>query len=201
MKKTVFILLFGMLFGSQAFTQTAEKVSSAGEWTWFGIDYTQCYFIPKMDFPSVSDLKAKISAWNDLVLSEREKYITKALGGKNVNFYLDVVTQRNEKIDVRSRLSDDPFLSSHLNPEKVQEVISSYNIPKDKSGIGLVFVAESYSKTDDKGAYYVTFFDMATKKVLITKRMLGKTRGFGLRNYWANTYYVVLKEVGKKYSK
>ncbi|NOX86391.1 MAG: hypothetical protein GXO86_10590 [Chlorobi bacterium] len=60
-------------------------------------------------------------------------------------------------------------------------------------------IAESYSKPNVQGAYYVTFFDIATKKVLSTERMLAKPGGFGLRNYWAKTYYTVLKEVGKKY--
>jgi hypothetical protein len=152
-----------------------------------------------MDFPSISDLEAKIKAWNDLVLYERSKFIDKNLGKRNVNFYVDVVENRNKDIDVKSRVTDDGFLSSHMEAGMVEEIINSYEIPDEMEGIGLVLIAESYSKPNVRGAYYATFFDIKTKKVLITERMLGKPSGFGLRNYWAGSYNAVLKEIGKKY--
>ena len=102
-------------------------------------------------------------------------------------------------INVKSRITDDGFLSSHMESNQVQGIIDSYRVPDDMQGVGLVFIAESYSKPNVKGAYYVTFFDISTKKVLITERMLGKPSGFGLRNYWAGSYNNVLKVIGKKY--
>ena len=67
----------------------------------------------------------------------------------------------------------------------------------DDSGSGLVFIAESYDKPNGKGAYWVTFFDIGSKKIIKTQRFEGKAKGFGLRNYWANSYYQVMKEAGK----
>lgn len=195
MKKNLLLIVLSVLFGITGTSQSFDT----NNLTWFGIDYTQCYFLTPMDFPNVSDLKLKLRAWNDLVLYEREKYIDKALPGKNVKFATETVNKRNETVNVRDHITDDGFKSSHLDPAKVQEIISSYDIPPGLSGTGLVLIAESYSKPNEQGAYYVTFFDIASKKVLSTERMLGKAGGFGLRNYWAKTYYNVLKQVGKKY--
>ncbi len=181
--------------------QNVSKIEQAPAWTWFGIDYTQCYFLTPMDFPSVSDLEEKIGAWNDLILLERDKFIEKTIMTKKrkIKYYVDMVKERNEEIDVKSRLTEDGFKSSHLEPEMIQGIVDSYFIEDDMKGIGLVFIAESYSKPNVAGAYYVTFFDMETRQVIFTERMLGKPSGFGLRNYWAGSYYKVLKDVGKKF--
>ena len=195
MKKNLLLIAFSILLGMTGSSQSFDT----NNLTWFGIDYTNCYFLTPMDFPDVNDLKDKLNAWNYLVLSEREKYIQKTLAGKNVKIAIEMVTKRNKSVNVKEHITDDLFKSSHLDPAKVREIISSYDIPPDLSGTGLVLIAESYSKPNEQGAYYVTFFDIATKKVLSTERMLGKPGGFGLRNYWAKTYYIVLKEVGKKY--
>jgi hypothetical protein len=152
-----------------------------------------------MDFPSVSDLESKLDAWNNLVLVEREKFIEKTLKGKDVTYFIEMVGDLNEEVDVKSRLTNDGFMSTHMDAGMVQGMVDAYNIPDELSGIGLILIAESYSKPNTQGAYFVTFFDIDSKKVLVTERMLGKARGFGLRNYWANSYYTVLQQVGKKY--
>ena len=193
------MLIAAIVISAGLNAQSSSDIKNASEWTWLGIDYTNCYFLTKMDFPSVSDLESKISAWNNLVLLEREKYIEKTLKGKKINFYIDWIQEINSTIDAKSRLSDDGFLSTHLEEIQIQEIVGSYDLPADLSGIGLVFIAESYSKPNVQGAYYVTFFDISSKKVISTKRMLGKASGFGMRNYWANSYYMVLKDLGKLY--
>jgi hypothetical protein len=151
------------------------------------------------DFPSVSDLESKIAAWNNLVLTEREKFLVKPFKGKTLDFSVDMVQELNEGMDVKSRISNDEQLSSHMESSQIQEIVNSYKIPGDLSGVGLIFIAECYNKPNEQGSYYVTFFDIASKKVLSTERMLGKASGFGLRNYWANSYYVILKYLGKTY--
>ena len=199
MKKFLIALFSIVILSAGLQAQTIDDVKKAKQWTWFGIDYTQCYFLTPMDFPNVTDLEDKITAWNDLIILEQDKYIGKTIGRKDINFYVDMIKDMNKEIDVRSRLSEDAFLTSHLDPNMIQGIIDGYFIDEGMTGIGLVLIAESYSKPNVKGAYYVTFFDMATKKVITTERMLGKAQGFGLRNYWAKSYHQVLVAIGKKY--
>lgn len=199
MKTILFSIIGGLLFSSASFAQSSDNEFNTDEITWFGIDYTQCYFLNPIDFPSRVDLKNKLKAWNDLVVYEQEKFIVKTLPGKHVEFETGVVEERNNSIEIKSKITEDGFKSSHLQSDKIQAIINSYNIKDGLTGTGLVLIAESYSKPNEQGAYYVTFFDIETKKVFVTERMVGKAKGFGLRNYWANSYYKVLQEVGKKY--
>jgi hypothetical protein len=90
-------------------------------------------------------------------------------------------------------------MSSHLEQADIQGIVNTYNLREGASGIGLVFIVESLSKPNVKGAYWVTFFDAKTKKVISTERYLGKAGGFGLRNYWAKSYYNVMMEAGKEF--
>lgn len=194
MKKLIFLSI-SLFFSYSIFSQSFNT----NEFTWFGIDYTQCYYLGPIDFPSISDLESKIEAWNDLVIQEREKYIDKTLKGKKVSFAIESVKARNEAINVKSRLTEDNAKIMHLNPDQIPGIISSYNIDADLSGTGLVLIAESYDRLGVQGNYYVVFFDIASKKVYSHERMSGKSGGIGLRNYWATTYYNVLKNIGKKY--
>jgi len=199
MKTILLSIIGGLLLSSAGFSQSSGSEFNTDEITWFGIDYTHCYFLNPIDFPSRVDLKNKLKSWNDLVVYEQEKFIEKTLQGKHVEYETDVVEERNNAVEIKSKITEDGFKSSHLQSDQIQAIINSYNIKGGLSGTGLVLIAESYSKPNEQGAYYVTFFDIETKKVFVTERMLGKAKGFGLRNYWANSFYKVLLEVGKKY--
>jgi len=198
MKKSLVILLAAFLAAATTFGQKAD-IANAQSWTWLGIDYTHCYFITSIDFVNADDLFEKTKAWNNLVYTEREKYIEKTLKSKKVALSSNMIKERNAEIDIEKRITDDESLYTHLDKDQVIKIVSEYNIPDDLSGIGLVLIAESYNKLEESGAYYVTFIDLDTKEVLSTERKLGKARGFSFRNYWAYTYYLVLKEIGKEY--
>jgi hypothetical protein len=199
MKKSILLLLAVFYLSTISFGQSSA-VSNAKDWTWLGIDYTHCYFITSIDFIDPDDLLSKTKAWNNLVYAEREKYIEKTIENKNVTFSTDLIKARNIKIDMKAKITDDVSLYKHLDQAQIDDIIKSYKIPDDLSGVGLVLIAESYSKPEEAGAYFVTFLDLDTKKVLSTERMSGKAKGFGLRNYWANSFYRVLKEIGEEYN-
>jgi len=186
-----------MIFAGYA--QSSDTTLNTNQITWFGIDYTHCYFITPIDFPNTIDLKTKLKTWNDLTMYEREKYIEKTLIGKDVEFYTDAVEAKNNEVDVKSRIEDNESQADLLKEDQIQSIINGYNIKSGMEGTGLVLIADIYDKPAEKGYYYVTFFDIATKKIFSTERMAGKAKGFGMRNYWANTFYEVLQEVGKKY--
>ncbi|MCF6169780.1 MAG: hypothetical protein L3J66_02230 [Bacteroidales bacterium] len=195
------ILSATIVFFSSAWlrAQTAEDVYKAETASWYGLDYTHAYFITTFDFPDPYDLKSKFRAWNELVLMESEKYNLDKFFNKEVIPNIDMINKRNDKIKLKGRITDDDFLSSHLDREKIREIVFSYNTEDDEPGIGLVFIVESLSKPNVKGAYWVTFFDIKSRKVITTERFLGKAGGFGLRNYWAKSYFNVMVEAGKEY--
>ena len=64
-----------------------------------------------------------------------------------------------------------------------------------KSGIGVAFIIENFNKGTQEATVYVTFFDIATKKVLVCEKMTGKAMGVGMRNYWAGAIKSILKQI------
>jgi len=198
MKKLILFLLAALFINANSFGQSSD-ISNAKNWTWLGIDYTHCYFITSIDFVDADGVFSLTKKWNSLIYSEREKYIDKTLKDKNVTFSADMIKDRNMEINMDKMITDDLSLYKHLDREQIEEIVGNYNIPNDLSGIGLVLIADSYSKPEEAGVYFVTFIDLDTKEVLSTERKSGKAKGFGLRNYWANSFYRVLKEVGEEY--
>jgi hypothetical protein len=85
-----------------------------------------------------------------------------------------------------------------LTEADVQSMIKKYNF-KGKTGIGFLLIAEGMSKGREEASYWVTFVDMKSKTVLLTKRILGKAGGIGFRNYWVNTVKNVMKSIKKDF--
>jgi hypothetical protein len=100
-----------------------------------------------------------------------------------------MVNERNSKIDPTLLVVPDKHA---ITPEDVKKVISSYDT-KDKTGTGLVFVAENLHKVEETGSYYVVFFDISSKEIIDMERKMGKPAGIGFRNYWAGSVYNIMK--------
>ncbi len=111
-----------------------------------------------------------------------------------VPFDLSVVDKRNKLPEIDKLVID--FESYALDKSTIEEIIKEYDT-KEKQGIGIVFIMESFNKPKRIGKMWVTFFDIASKTVLLTEKMSGKASGSGFRNYWARTYYNVMVKIKK----
>lgn len=194
MKKIIFAIAFLLLPGF-AFTQDADMVRNSSSVTWFGLDYSEAYFIGSEGFADPYQIKNRyFKSWNNLILQEPEKYdIGKFYRKSNVEHDMSAVLKRNEGVDIDNRIIDDHSMASGLSESKIQEMIREYDIDFNSQGLGLVYIVESYDKILVKATYYVTFFDIASREVLETRKREAEPGGFGIRNYWASTYYKVMK--------
>ena len=163
--------------------------------TWLGLDFT--------DLKIFGDSEANVQAIkdqyfgsiNDLVLTEPDKYdVAKAFKRTKLVYDLTEVTRLNALVDSNKLivLKSDEMMK--VTPERVQELVSAYQLT-ESTGYGIVFIMEGFDKSKKQATMYVTILDMASKKVLLTKRMEGKASGFGYRNYWARTVYEVLNTI------
>ncbi len=216
MKKILFSLAFfsaGLSLGAQ---NTAKDVFTKDDIVWFGLDFSKSKMIGQFDQgagavpASGSDIKAKyVPGWNGVVLNEPEKYDLKKTFRKTSIFNdLSVVEKSNSKIDPDNLLTYNDYKFS--NPDStIDGIVSSYSKGEKTNGIGLVFIVEYFNKVKQEASVYVTFFDIATKKVLFKEHLFGKPGGIGIRNYWARTIYNMLNQIDhsiyktwiKKYSK
>jgi hypothetical protein len=198
--KRPFLFVVVLLAATGTFAQTKSDVFKKDvEVTWLGLDFSNAKFIGDREkFGSESDVRHLLEAWNQLIVTEYEKFdIAKAIDRAKLENAIEVTNEHNAEADVMSMFTDEEKAYLHIKPSDVEEIVAGYDF-KGKSGLGLMFVVESFSKTNEEGSLYVTFINMGSKEVLFTERVVGEPKGFGMRNYWAGCIYQVINKIGKK---
>jgi len=115
------------------------------------------------------------------------------VGRTEVDYAIDITEKVNNSLK-GNFFENDGSLYQALSEQKVAALVKKYDF-KGKTGIGMMFFVEGMSKSREHASMWVTFVDMKSKTVLLTNQMEGKAGGFGFRNYWAKTFYNVLKDV------
>ncbi len=199
MKKLFFILSILLLTFGGTVTNTVHAQTVADIFlaetpiTWLGVDYSQMKFVGPLDISS-SQMDDYAKVLNDLYLREPKKYnLTSAFNKNSISTNLSYIEKANAAMNTDNVASSDSKDMSRFTKESIEKIVKNYHLKE--SGIGLVYVAEALSKTEESGAYWVTFVDMQKGTVLLTERVTGKAVGFGFRNYWAGSFYGTLKQI------
>lgn len=191
MKRIAFLL--SLFLGTVMSVQAQDVFDTRQPVTWLGLDFSALKLIKSDEMVSNEELQNKyFPGWNDLVMNEPKKFdIAKAVDRASVESDLDAVTQANKSAK-GDFITTDKAAFEHLKKEQIVQMVKKYNL-KGKSGIGLVLVAEAMDKNRKEASFWVTFINMSTKEVLLSKPLIGESGGFGFRNYWAGSINKVLK--------
>lgn len=199
MRASKFILLYLLLWIisiHSSFAQTAKDIFDAETpITYLGIDFTLAKVIEER-ITSATEIRDKqFPAINNIVITQPGKYdIAEALRRSDITDDLAQVNARNRNISVQQIKSDIPGDFMHLTVSDIDKLVSTYDF-SGKTGIALLLVVEGMSKTEKAANIFVTFINMANKRVLLTERLTGKAGGFGFRNYWAKSIEEVLRKI------
>jgi len=196
MKKILLLVGFYLALSFQINAQrNTSEIFEVNEITWYGLDFSNVRLIGTIGFKNPEKIKSYyFEVWNSLILDESKKYkLDKFFKKESVKHYLDIVTDRNNLPNVDELVTETEY---SFSDKKVEQIISDYD-SGDKEGIGLVFIIESLNKYSEKAFIWVTFFDIHSKRVLLTERLDGKAGGYGFRNYWAGAFYKVMKSAYK----
>lgn len=206
--KTPLKLFFAISFTFVAvFSSTAQTPADAlkhgSDVTFFGIDFSNSKGV--ILGATAEEMRDKyFPAINTLLLVEQDKYsIKKAFSKSEVTNSLAEVNKCNQALDVANFNVYSKKDVKALDTDALTQMIQRYNL-QDKNGIGLVFIAESLDKTENLGVYHLVYFSMPEGKIILTEKVSGKSKGFGMRNFWANSIYEILqsdiqKNLEKKY--
>lgn len=202
MKKSA--IAFLMFLGVALVAQDKSKVSSAKEIVWFGLDFTKAKFVGQFDqgmgaMPATGgDMRNKwIPQWNALIQNEQQNFdIKKALGVESVYYDIASVNTLNSKLNPDGCMDVNP---GKIDKSEIEGMVKKYESADKKDGVGLAFVVENFNKGSQMADVYVTFFDIASKKVLICEKVSGAARGVGMRNYWAGAIKGIIKEMGSNF--
>lgn len=197
--KLVTIALITLLLPLSYAQEMQEIFDPKGKVTWLGLDFTGARLIGDRErLGSTSDVQHLIVSWNDLLIKEKEKYdIGLAIDKVKVEEAIEVTKENNASLDVTEVFSNDVKDHMRLKPDHIAAIISDYDF-KGKTGIGLMFNVESFSKLNEEAAIWVTFVNMGTKDIYFTERLTQKPGGFGMRNYWGGAIYGMMKNIQKR---
>ncbi len=192
MKRIITLIVF---LASFAVAHAQDVFNRKEPVTWLGLDFSALKFIKSDEAVTNQELQTKyFPGWNELILNEPKKYdIGKAIDHHNIDEYIDAVTAVNQNTKADFITNDDKAFE-HLNNDDIRQMVKKYDL-KGKSGLGLVFIMESMDKGREEASMWVTFINMETKEVILSKPVTGKSGGFGFRNYWAGSINKVLKNL------
>ena len=196
-RKKLLALLF-VIVALPVFGQNAAFSSS--EVTWYGIDFSKAILIGPGFSNPVAIRDQFFKSWNELIIKEYKKYdLGKFFRKRNVIFNLDPVLSRNLAVDV-NKLTALNSSEALMKDSDVKKIIGEYDF-KDKEGVGVLMIVESLNNIDKAGYYYIVFFDIKTKEILLSKKISGKAKGAGFRNYWAGSFFEAFKSCEDNMSK
>lgn len=199
------ILLFSVLLAAFSLNAQTNVNDGSVELTWLGLDFSQLHFIGAAtqfkDAGDITDDQMRdkyFIAWNELIMKEPKKFdVAKATHRTEVKYNLDVTEKANNSLK-RTYFYDDGNTYHTLDEAKVKDLVKKYNFQGAK-GLGLIIFVEGMSKGKEESCGWATFVNMDKKEVLWTQRVAGKAgMSIGFRNYWANTFNNMLKDLDKK---
>ena len=166
--------------------------------TFYGVGFSKAKMIGE-GFNDPNAIKNTLfGQWNALFTAEADKYdLRKPFRKDKVVLDFSSVEKNNKAVDANSLVTNNDYKLSDADAESVLRTYDAGG----KTGLGCVFVVESFNKTTVTGTIHVIMFDIATHKVLLHKRLEEKAGGFGLRAYWAKSIYLAIDEVQSQFSK
>ena len=164
--------------------------------TWLGIDFSHVKLIG--GFAQVAEAgqvgpiairDTYFPGWNGLFFSESEKYNVKEMLRK------EAVTINTSAIDAINAGASIEELEGTTDPGYTKEVIQGFvrnykfNV---NEGLGVLMVAESLNKNHEMATYHFIVVDLSNNEILLHEKLSAAPGGFGIRNYWARSFYNVM---------
>jgi hypothetical protein len=196
--KNIFASVIFLFCLTSIHAQDASAISSANEIVWYGLDFSKAKFVGNVGSKMDVIKNKHMQSWNHLVASEPDNFPLKKELDKEIFYDLRPVNEANAKTDVTAMESFNK-VSTDFENSKLAEMVSSYSAGEKTSGVGLVFIVTCLDKLEENSTVYAVFFDIASHKILASKKFTGEVNGVGFRNYWAGSWKNIIKKMDKKY--
>ena len=172
-----------------ACTTLSAQPNVGGDVNYYGVDFSKTKVFGAAE--SGMQFKDVFGGINSLVIAEWPKYDPGKFLAKNIPVRdISATVSLNNEIDPSLVISttSEYFISR----DEIAEMVRRYDL-QEKEGTGLVIIGELLDKSTNMGTFVVVYFDIASREVLHGQGIVGKARGFGLRNYWAGSLYDALR--------
>lgn len=159
----------------------------AGDIFFYGVDFSAVKLYGTAE--TKDKFEKAFAGINEILVSESQKYNFQDLTNQNVITYPNPAQERN------THIAWDNIHTSNPMPQKssIENMVRSYGLPH-QNGKGIVLIAWLLNKPKAKATYELVVFDIQTRKILFNAEVVGDAGGAGLRNYWANSIYSIIKD-------
>ncbi len=184
--------------------QIRAAETSSDTLLWVGLDYSKVKMIGTADFRQPEKIfPGYLIEWNSLFMKELLPKLEKMAPGLKTD--LKSVQAHNGKARASQIIREDGTRAEMVTPSDITEkviaqMVRSYDL-KDNHGMGLVFVMDRLVKSQETGCLYVVFFDLASRKVLLSERLCEEAGGAGFRNYWFKPIKKTVEKLPAIYTK
>ncbi len=206
------LVLFGLFlsFPTMTFGQRtmSDLIEEQCDLVWFGLDFTRSKMIGIEDFSNPEAIRSEFfRKWNiHTIHGRKDPYypgVFNLMRVKNDTVMMPVV---NQMVKLRTLFLD---TTNRLTDSTITDIISKYNLPNYEDGVGAVVMVETLNRQTEKLTAYIVFFDLHTKYVLYTRKIVGKPTGYGFEAYWSGAVHnltrdirgPVMEDIRKKYGK
>lgn len=152
----------------------------------YGVDFTHAKVYAALE--SLEEFAQAFEGINMLLVTEPEKYDFSRMLNKRVDLEIEPMLDIVSSCDY----SDLKILDDDVEDLDCSAIVKSY-VLEQTEGTGIVMIAKLLSKPEGQASYELVVFDIASREILSQKEVIGKAKGFGLRNYWAGSIYSVLR--------
>lgn len=191
-----------MIVSTSLHAQTASEVFTNPKMTWYGVDCTQLKCVGmQSEWGTLDALKnVNMAAWNEKIIMEPKKYdVAKFYNKQYVDYKIEKSVELNNKVDEKSLVSMQ--VGDHKITESQIEKIVLTHKDETNTGLGLLYIAETFNKVTQSGIIHTVFFQPSTGKIYMIKTLESEAAGFGLSNYWLKTIYRTMEKSNLSWSK
>jgi hypothetical protein len=194
------VALFSLLTAGAVRAQVTDNPDAL---IWCGLDYSRVKMIGAEGFNQPGEIfPGMLVAWNGLFMKEMLPDLEKMSPslGSDLSWVGAVNDKANSKqIEREDGTREEKVNLSHLTDKDIAAIVRSYKLKHEK-GLGLVFIMDRLVKVQETGCLYVVFFDVSSRKVLKSERVVEKAWGIGFRNYWFRPVKSAVKKLPAMYS-
>lgn len=198
------VIMASSLFSLAQKKYSAKDLFTSQEIVWYGIDYSKARFIGSFaQFKDAGEVDERtlvnsyFPGWNLVIIREPAKYnIARFFKKDFANNDLTAVTKINRETKPDGIMQENDYT---LDATLLPAMIKKYSGGERKEGLGVVFIAEGYNHTRERGSYYVVVFDIASKQILISEKYAVEPGGFGVKSYWISTALKTLEAISRDY--
>ncbi len=179
-----------------------NDVLKATKITYYGLDLSFLVLTNRKKWGEEEKLRKYNMAWPYAFYEKvTSKKIEKLFSKKKDNFSLAISLKSTNKLNASKSgewISYDDFTLDVLD---VVKEVESYKLD-EKEGVGFVVIGENFNKETTRVSVFYTFFDIKTREVLWSVRVIMAPTGSGMTGYWAGGIadtFIIFKE--KVYSR